>query len=81
MYKSMYRTTDGIYYPEDKKLHVSVEGAAKLLAAGSANPRTTEEYIEPDVTTYYGWALAVIRSGTDAGKVRVMVSGEEWKRR
>ena len=68
--------SDGVYYPVEKKLHVSVEGAAGFFAAGSANPRTTEKYTKPEVTTYYGRALAVIRSGTKAGKIKVSVSGE-----
>jgi hypothetical protein len=42
----------------DMKITVSVE-SGKLLAFGSANPRTTESYITGSFTTYYGRALAV----------------------
>lgn len=44
----------------DRKLTVSVQGG-ELLAFGSANPCTREQYHTGSITTYYGRALAVIR--------------------
>lgn len=46
----------------DRKLTVTVEGG-ELLAFGSANPRTEEQYHTGSFTTYYGRSLAVVRAG------------------
>lgn len=53
----------------DRKLNVSVEGG-ELLAFGSANPCTEEQYQSGSFTTYYGRALAVVRAG-DRGQVKI----------
>lgn len=53
----------------DRKVTVSVEGG-KLLAFGSANPRTEECYDSGSFTTYYGRALAVVLA-EQAGKIVV----------
>ena len=53
----------------DRRVTVTVEGG-ELLAFGSANPCTTEEYHSGSFTTYYGRALAVVRAG-EAGTVTV----------
>lgn len=55
----------------DRKLNVSVEGG-ELLAFGSANPCTKEQYQSGSFTTYYGRALAVVRAG-DRGQVKITV--------
>ena len=44
----------------DRKLTVNVTGG-KLLAFGSANPRTEERFDFGSYTTYYGRALAVVQ--------------------
>ena len=44
----------------DRKLTVSVKGG-ELLAFGSANPCTKEQYHTGSFTTYYGRALAIVR--------------------
>ena len=51
----------------DRRITVTVEGG-ELLAFGSANPCTEEQYHTGSFTTFYGRALAVIR----AGSARVM---------
>ncbi len=53
----------------DRKINVKVENG-ELLAFGSANPRTEEQYQSGSFTTYYGNALAVVRA-TKAGKLIV----------
>ena len=53
----------------DRKLTVTVEGG-ELLAFGSANPCTEEQYHTGSFTTYYGRALAVVRAG-ETGTVKV----------
>jgi hypothetical protein len=56
----------------DRKLTVTVEGG-ELLAFGSANPCTEEQYHTGSFTTYYGRSLAVVRAG-EAGRVSVSAS-------
>ena len=46
----------------DRKLTVTVDGG-ELLAFGSANPCTEEQYHTGSFTTYYGCALAIVRAG------------------
>lgn len=46
----------------DRRLTVTVDGG-ELLAFGSANPCTEEQYHTGTFTTYYGRALAVVRVG------------------
>lgn len=46
----------------DRKLTVTVTGG-ELLAFGSANPCTEEQYHTGTFTTYYGRALAIVRAG------------------
>lgn len=55
----------------DRKLSVSVAGG-ELLAFGSANPRTEEQFTTGEYTSYYGQALAVVRCGA-AGTLRITV--------
>ncbi|MBQ6035888.1 MAG: DUF4982 domain-containing protein [Lachnospiraceae bacterium] len=54
---------------DDRKLSVTVEGG-ELLAFGSANPCTEEQYHIGTFTTYYGRALAIVRAGK-SGQVTV----------
>lgn len=49
----------------DRKITLKVEGG-ELLAFGSANPCTEEQYHTGVFTTYYGRALAVVRAGQTA---------------
>lgn len=58
----------------DKRLTVSVTGG-ELLAFGSANSRTEEQYHTGSFTTYYGMALAVVRA-LQPGQMTVTVSGD-----
>ena len=53
----------------DETLTVSVEGG-KLLAFGSANPKTEEEYHTGTYTTYRGRALAAILPESDDLEIR-----------
>lgn len=57
----------------DEKVKVSISGG-ELLAFGSANPRTGEDFDSGEYKTYYGRALAAIRAG-DKGKLTVTANG------
>lgn len=50
---------------DDRILKISVQGG-ELLGFGSANPRTEESYISGTFKTYYGYAQAVIRAGSES---------------
>ena len=58
----------------DRKLTVTVEGG-ELLAFGSANPRTEENFDEGTYTTYYGKALAAVR--VEKGCTITVTDGKE----
>ena len=60
----------------DQPLTVTVSGAGKLQAFGSARPHMAENFISCTHTTFYGKALAVIRAGYEPGEITVTVSGE-----
>lgn len=57
----------------DAALQISVTGG-RLLAFGSANPKTEAGYLTAECTTYYGRCQAVVQA--QAGQVIVRVSGE-----
>lgn len=60
----------------DRNVTVTVEGPAALLGFGSAEAITTEGFNTDTHTTFYGRALAVIRSGHETGDVTVTVTAE-----
>ena len=53
----------------DRKIAVAVEGG-ELLAFGSANPCTEEQYHTGSFTTYHGRSLAIVRAG-ESGRVTI----------
>lgn len=61
----------------DRRLSVTVDGGT-LLAFGSANPCTEEQYHTGSFTTYYGRALAIIRAGEE-GNIWISVSDGQEK--
>ena len=56
----------------DKTILLEFEGG-ELLAFGSANPCTEEQYHAGSFTTYYGRSLAIIRAG-EARTVKISAS-------
>jgi len=60
----------------DRKLTVRVEGG-ELLAFGSANPCTEEQYHTGSFTTYYGRALAIVRAGEADGLTITATDGDK----
>lgn len=59
---------------DDHRVSVTVENG-ELLGFGSANPCTEERFDSGSYTTYYGRALAVVKS-QKAGTLSIKVSGE-----
>lgn len=58
----------------DERLTVDVQGGV-LLAFGSANPCTEEQYDSGNFTAYYGRALAIVYASC-VGEIRVGVAGD-----
>ena len=58
---------------------VNVNGKATLLAAATANLRDLEPKTSPNVTTYKGQALIVVRSGKKAGKATITATSPQFK--
>ena len=56
-------------------VQITVENG-ELLAFGSANPCTEEQYHTGTFTTYYGRALAVVRA-TKAANLRIMAKTDD----
>lgn len=71
--------TDGngeVKASEDTTVTVKITGDGILQGLGSANPYTEEGFTSSTHHTYYGRALAVIRSGHNAGKIEVTVTAK-----
>lgn len=59
---------------EDTSVTVKVTGEGVLQGLGSANPYTEEGFASATHRTYYGRALAVIRSGHRSGEIKITVT-------
>ena len=57
----------------DVCLTAEATGAGSLAGFGSGNPITSENYTAGKFTTYRGRAMAVVRSGYEAGDIEVNV--------
>lgn len=69
------RNGNPVHYAE-RSVSATVEGAATLLAFGSARPKTEENYTVGTGTTYHGKLLAVLRAGTQSGDAILKVAAE-----
>ena len=58
---------------------MEIDGPATLQALGSAATQTEENYLNDTHTTWLGRALAVVRAGTEPGKVRVTVTAAGYE--
>ncbi|MHC6231892.1 hypothetical protein ACX5I6_20375 [Arthrobacter sp. MMS24-T111] len=61
---------------QDDTIEVEVEGEATLIAMGSSAPATTESYSSDRHSTYYGRALAIVRSTGAAGEIHVRATSQ-----
>ncbi|MDE5699196.1 MAG: DUF4982 domain-containing protein [Lachnospiraceae bacterium] len=62
---------------ESKKIAVSVEGAGRLEAFGSADPQALTAYDETEWETYDGYVMAVVRAGTEEGTIKAVFTAED----
>ena len=61
---------------EDRKIRVTVKGTGVLQGFTSADPVSEENFFDVERTSYYGRALAVIRSGEEKGVIHVSAVAE-----
>ena len=59
----------------DRLLEVAVEGG-RLLAFGSANPKTEDDYLTGKYHTYFGQAQAVIALSKESKQAKISICGE-----
>lgn len=59
-----------------KEVTVNVEGAGELVGFGSANPSNEGNYSDTTWETYDGQVMAIIRSGTEKGNIRMTIDAE-----
>ena len=57
-------------------LTAKAEGAAALAGFGSGKPWTEENYTTGSFSSWHGKAMAILRAGTEAGEVKLTVSGK-----
>lgn len=55
----------------DDRIAVSVTGSGTLAALGSAAPATTDRFVDEEMATHRGRAIAIIRGGAQAGPVAI----------
>ena len=61
---------------ETRKVTVKVEGAGVLAGFGSAHPRCEGSYQDSTWATFDGRVMAVVRSTSESGEIRVHISAE-----
>ncbi|MBQ6094338.1 MAG: DUF4982 domain-containing protein [Lachnospiraceae bacterium] len=61
------------------KLQADVTGACELAGFGSANPVTEEDYTDVFATTFRGRALAILRTGYEAGSCKLALKAEGFE--
>lgn len=57
-------------------VRISISGAAELAAAGSANPKDVWSFRRPDLKTYHGACLAIVRPTGAAGSATVRAQAD-----
>lgn len=70
---------DSIVRPVAVNVRVEAEGAGELYAVGSGNPRTEDRFVSDCYHTYNGRMIAIVRSGDEAGEIRVKVSADGFE--
>ena len=64
-----------------KRVSVSVKGAGRLEAMGSADPKSLGSYDDSEWETYDGYVMFVVRAGEEAGMIEVTVAAEGCEER
>lgn len=68
----------GVLNPgSEKEVYMDVSGAGELLALGSANPKSEDNYAKNHCKAFEGRALAVIRANGRDGDIKIEVDADE----
>ena len=68
---------DGLVHPgADRVVTFTLSGASELAALGSGDPTSTEDYRGNHRSTFRGRCLAVVKSGPEAGEIRLRAEAE-----
>lgn len=59
-----------------RKVSVSVKGAGRLEAMGSADPKSLGSYDDSEWETYDGYVMAVVRAGEEEGMIEVTIAAQ-----
>lgn len=62
-----------------KKVKISVEGAGRLEAFGSADPQSLGSYDDTEWDSYDGYVMAVVRAGEEEGMIKAVIAAEGCK--
>ena len=69
--------SEGRTVPDAKIFLTAKVNGASLAGFGTGDPRTEENYTDEHTVTFRGQAMAVIRSGCEAGKITFTVKSDE----
>lgn len=53
-----------------------MDGPAEIAGVGNGNPQSFEPFQADYVDLFYGKAMLILRSGHEAGQVRIRATGE-----
>ena len=63
----------------DERLSIQIENG-ELLGFGSANPKTIDDFLSGNYTTWYGKAQAVVKAGQE-GKMKIILRSKECEKK
>lgn len=58
------------------KIHLTLDGPGEILGYGSADPLSLENFYDRERTTFYGRALAVLKTTNEKGMLRLTASAD-----
>ncbi len=61
------------------QLSISIEGAGSIAGVGNGNPQSFEPFQANLVKLFYGKAMIIVKSGAEAGEVKLKVEAKGWK--
>ncbi|WBL25755.1 glycoside hydrolase family 2 TIM barrel-domain containing protein [Zunongwangia sp. HGR-M22] len=62
-----------------ERLEIEVSGAGELAGAGNGDPQSFEPLQDDKVDLFYGKAMIILKSGMEAGTIKLKVSSENLK--
>ena len=63
----------------NESLQIEVSGAGELAGAGNGDPQSFEPLQDHKVDLFYGKAMIILKSGMEAGNIKLKVSSKDLK--